>query len=236
MTAIVGVALLVSWMLWSSSLAGPDEASAQGVVNRACHTANRAASYDVTGSVKGYVNGRADESFSMTGSVQDDDYQVRYTAMSDGATVEYRRVNGVSYSRSSTGGNQWRTMRQGILKDPGAGFGGLGDNPVCPNTTHSDLRYAGRSLVDGVPARLYAAGQDLDIQPFRSTPSTFRGASTANSYEFWVNSAGQLLQHRQRVDMLRQSTETDRQIVTSVSLVSFKGVGQRNTINAPSVP
>ena len=173
LAAMVGAAGLLSWLLWWSTLAGPDEASAQAVVDRACNQMAWVRSYDATGTVKGYENGRLDETLTLRLRVEGDDYHVRYTARSDGATADYRRVNGVGYYRDSTEGNRWRVMTTTRFRDPGENLGGLGDNPICPLT--SNLRSFGSAFDAGQQLRRYGSPEGMGRPAFQERAHDVQG-------------------------------------------------------------
>ena len=206
-------------------------ASAEQLMQDTCRRMERLDNYDITGTITADKDGVIwEEVISVEARLSGDDYQVKYTASTDGATAEFIRVGGVGYWRESMSGNVWKRAA-GPLGDLDIYIRELGDTPACPGSLTSVAR-DGEETLRGASTTLFTSGEGATA--LARVPSTFRGIKEVQSHTYWVDQGGQLVQHRHDRRELH-ATDAERFTVRTMTTKTFTGVGETNTITAPVV-
>ena len=103
-------------------------------------------------------------------------------------------------------------------------LGALGDSLICPDVT--GVIEKGEEVLNGLKVTRYAAG-DVDGSAkdgLYETDGDFRGDKKVEFHEYWVDSAGQLLQDRISWYLLAQEADF-RNIISGVGTTTYLEVG-----------
>ena len=202
------------------------EASPQQEVQSACAELGRTESFDLTIHAK---DNTTQDTLITSVSVQGDDFSGSLTFSGQGTWAEFIRANGVDYYREGTGAWAASNAR---FSDVGRILPGVGDNPVCPDT--SNFVAAGDEVLDGVKVKRYADPEPLSTT-FADVDTAFRGGKSRRENVVWITSDGQLAQFQSTIHVLTQ-TDAERRVDTTVQTTTISGIGETNTITAPVVP
>ena len=203
-------------------------------------------SYDFSATTTGSNDGVSwDVTVTTEARVSGEDYNI-LISVPDGSTVEQLKVDSVNYFREYQPDyplffdNTWR--REDISGGPGNSINtplsALGDWPVaCPSV--SGVTWSGEEALNGEMTTRYTSGEgpeafdNLDYDPSLFSDSY---ALDTSSHEYWVDSGGQLVQHR--MNQYSQFVEEGevRGVGHVVTLTTFSGIGEPNVITAPQLP
>ena len=210
------------------------QASAQEVVESACTNMDKVDDYDFVTTIKVTENGGSRETdMTLKGSVSGKDFHTTLDA--PGSPNEERlRAAGVDY-RTTTGNTPTWKVSDRPLRDVDSMLGALGDSLICPDVT--GVIEKGEEVLNGLKVTRYAAG-DVDGSAkdgLYETDGDFRGDKKVEFHEYWVDSAGQLLQDRISWYLLAQEADF-RNIISGVGTTTYLEVGEPNVITAPTIP
>ena len=171
-----------------------------------------------------------EEVFTLEASVSGDDYYAKYTASTDGATMELMRLAGQSYYRDSIDGAGWEFL-DFPLASIDRNLSVLGDTPTCPDLTN--VTKVGDEVLNGVAVTKYTSG---DGKP-APLAADFRGSKRGDLFEYWVDGRGQLLQIYNEHYIAAHYEGSAEGKTTGVYRITttFSGVGEPNTITAPTL-
>ena len=229
---VVAVLAVGGASLWLALRDAPT-ASAEQVMQQACANLD---DYDLNATITTELGGVVwEEVFTLEASVSGDDYYAKYTASTDGATMELMRLAGQSYYRDSIDGAGWELL-DFPLASIDRNLSVLGATPICPSlygVTREGPEAAG-SAFGGSATTRYAAGEG-SADALARAPTNVYGNRETSAHKFWVSGSGQLVQHRQeRHEQLPLASGAfDHQITTTVT--TFSGVSEANTITAPTL-
>ena len=223
--AVIGAG---AWLL-AAREASP--VSAEQVMQQTCEQMAGLDSYDTISTIKTTVDG-TQENYTITlkASVSGKDYQMSVSSDDSAVVDETRRVNGVGYYRSTSGSNEWQVSK-GVYRDFDEYLSDLGATPLCPNI--AGVTRKGEEELNGEKVTVYTSGDDITV--LDDLGKSFRGQKEASTHEYWVNSQGVLVQHRQNLyEVVRddEGGETAHYLI----LTRFMDVGEANTITAPTLP
>ena len=218
------------------------EPSAQEDVERACADMAGLDSYDSVAITEGEDNGEpAFLGWKTEARVSGDDFhRIQTFDVEEGeGLVERIRVGDVTYYREAAYDRRpeydWRVMDS----DPSGGIlsplAELGSTPMCPDVRN--LRLKGNEELDGVMTTVYQYGDIYDVEKdaLQSLDISFEGVRSAIKHEYWVGEDGLLVQHEMD-NYVVAVYDGDRYTIRSFSQTKFSGIGEPNTITAPTVP
>ena len=228
--AVIGMAGLVVWFVSRDA----PSVSAQEVVERACAGMADVDSYDFIVTVKAEQGGVPfPETLTIKASISGKDYQTSITADDDGnqSASEGIKVGDMSYERTT--GNPWR-ISEAPFQDIVSHLGQLGDSPVCPDL--NNVTWKGEEELDGVKVTLYTSGDTSGVEKdaLDDVDSSFQGLKHVSVHEYWVDSNGLLVQHREDRYTLSKH-DGGSTLLRFLTLARFLDVGEPNIITAPVV-
>ena len=224
---------MVALFVWLDNRNTPP-VSAQETVQRVCGDMDNIDSYDFIASVKAEQDGVVfPDTMTFKASVSGKDYQMSYTVGSDNSS-EFIKVGDMGYTRSSVDGNIWEVSKSD-LQDIAPQLSALGDSPVCPEITN--VLWKGEEELDGVKVTVYTSGDTSGVEKtaLNDVDGSFQGLKHASNHEYWVDGNGLLVQHREERHTLSQH-DGNRTVLHFFTLATFSGVGEPNTITAPTIP
>ena len=201
-------------------------------------------SYDFSATTTGSNDGVSwDVTVTTEARVSGDDYHLIFAGYPDGGTHEQMKVEGVRYWREyqlnhPIYDNTWTLVDGAGGISPDHFLSVLGDWPVaCPSV--SGVTWSGEEALNGEMTTRYTSGEgpeafdNLDYDPSLFSDSYNLDTS---SHEYWVDSGGQLVQHR--MNQYSQFVEEGevRGVGHVVTLTTFSGIGEPNVITAPQLP
>lgn len=237
--ALLALACLTLWMSLRSE--GPSAASAQEVVENACASMEKSQSYDMSATLKGSGDGEPwPVTFTFKAQISGNDYQSSLRA-TDGTGEDIVRIGDTDYEKSLNSDGYGGITSRGWqisdskIRDVDSWLGALGDSPVCPDV--SGVLYLGEEHLDGVKVSHYASGDTDGLQKkeLDEIDSAYEGLKIVEAHEYWVNTDGQLVQHRLELHSLSQGHGTERRTLSSFMVTKFLNVGEPNTITAPTL-
>ena len=210
------------------------QASTQEAVEGACSRMAKVDSYVMHTVIKEAVDGALrNDTITKKASISGEDYHSSYTLESTGATDEAIRVGGVGYYRTTPGNIGWQVINP--LADTTAHLSALGDSPICPDL--SKVTWDSEEDLNGVKVQHYVSGDisGEEANKLEDVAGDFRGEKQATRHDYWVDSEGQLVQHRMEAHTLAHY-DSGRHIYTATVLSTFSEVGEPIVITAPAVP
>ena len=231
------VVLAVGALLFWPDLDDEPAASAQEVVESACDSMEKVESYDMATTIKVTGDGALELTGTFKAEVSGPDFRYENT-YSDGYSNRAISVGGkdyVRYVRANKDGifttKGWEVFEEGV-RDVESWLSDLGDTPICPDL--SNVTFAGEEDLDGVKTSRYVSGDwDYSQKDAYFNDKTFEGVIFLYVHEYWVDSNGQLLQHRLEQNSVSQGHGTERRVTNRISTTRFLDVGEANTITAP---
>ena len=191
-------------------------------------------SYDFIVTVKAEQGGVPfPETLTIKASISGKDYQTSITADDDGnqSASEGIKVGDMSYERTT--GNPWR-ISEAPFQDIVSHLGQLGASPVCPDL--NNVTWKGEEELDGVKVTLYTSGDTSGVEKdaLDDVDSSFQGLKHVSVHEYWVDSNGLLVQHREDRYTLSKH-DGGSTLLRFLTLARFLDVGEPNIITAPVV-
>ena len=229
---LLALAIAIPGYFWLTASSGSG-ITAQIAVTGACEDLQRVSSYDATTyftMTSNIVPGVKTATEKKRVSGLDSHSASTYDFGVESGTWEYIRVNGVVYE--SEDGEEWRILK-GSFNDP---FPIQADEGFCLNLTEFGALGEDRTL-DGLLADHYSAGSTLigptgRVSEDSVEPGSF--AQTAELYEFWIDSDGQLVQMKESQTHVGVNLKEEK-IIDKVEYVTvFSGIGDPNIITAPA--
>ena len=157
------------------------------------------------------------------------------TTFLDDLYTEHMYVEGKGYVRHSEhqGEGKWERSDQTTAAWVGnfMGLGALSDGSVvCPDIPK---RFKiGEEVLNGVTMTRYQGGFEIDL--LAASPENLDPFIRVDTYDYWVDPTGLLVQAKHVHTYPPDEGETDRVVYKEVTIIS--GVGEVNTITAPQVP
>ena len=210
------------------------QVSAQEAVERACADTVDLDSYDLLTTMKIEQDGLAlDGSLTLKVSVEGKDFQME-NIDPEGRKNEAIRVDGVDYEKPNPWGDGWAVSKT-TFADVTAFLGHLGESPACPEL--GPVTRKGEEEIDGVKVTVYTAtdAAGLDKAALEKMDTSFDGERHAKEHKYWIDESGLMVRYWEDRYTLSQY-EGSRALLRFTFTTKISGVGEANTITAPTIP
>ena len=224
---VVAALAPVAAIVWVALLDTP-QASAQEVVEGACAKAVATDYFDLTVRMKANPDGGdAERYYDAKVSVAGIAYQLEVQGVIDRPVhVTGIYVDGVGYSREGTGA--WQVDKSASHRLVSYFFGFTPTEAgwsVCPNLEQAEK--VGEEVVQGITTTGYTTSISNDV-----LPDSAKERLVTTRWDYWVDETGQLVQ----LGRIERRPPQDGRAIGGTWTTTISGVGETNTITAPTIP